>query len=48
LQAQFAHSVESLVKEKPSLCDMDRALEVQQVIEAAYESDRTGKLVKVT
>jgi predicted dehydrogenase len=36
------------VKEKPSLCDMDRALEVQQVIEAAYESDRTGKLVKVT
>jgi predicted dehydrogenase len=47
LQAQFAHCVEALVKEKPSLCDVDRALDVQKVIEAAYQSDRTGKVVKV-
>jgi predicted dehydrogenase len=47
LQAQFAHCVHALLKGEPSLCDVDRALDVQKVIEAAYESDRTGKVVQV-
>ena len=47
LEVQFAHCVDALLKKKPSLCDMDRALDVQRVIEAAYESDRTGKVAKV-
>lgn len=47
LEAQFAHCVRALQRKEPSLCDMDRALEVQKVIEAAYQSDATGKVVKV-
>jgi len=47
LEAQFAHCVDALLKKKPSLCDMDRALDVQRVIEAAYQSDRMKRIVKV-
>ncbi len=47
LEAQFAHCVNALQKGEPSLCDVDRALDVQRVIEAAYESDRTGKVARV-
>jgi len=47
LDAQFAHCVRALQRKEPSLCDMDRALDVQKVIEAAYRSDATGKVVAV-
>lgn len=47
LEAQFSHCVGALLREEPSLCDTDRALDVQEVIEAAYESDRTGEVAKV-
>lgn len=47
LEAQFAHCVGALRREEPSLCDMDRALEVQKVIEASYQSDRTGEVVRI-
>lgn len=47
LEVQYAHCVRALQRGEPSLCDMDRALDVQKVIEAAYESDRKGEVVKV-
>ncbi|OGV74440.1 MAG: hypothetical protein A3K19_05505 [Lentisphaerae bacterium RIFOXYB12_FULL_65_16] len=47
LAAQFAHCVKALRAGKPSLCDPDRALEVQKVIEAAYRSDAAGEVVRV-
>ena len=47
LEAQFAHCVRALAKGEPSLCDADRALEVQKVIEAAYRSDATGRVVRI-
>jgi predicted dehydrogenase len=47
LQAQFAHCTRALTRGEPSLCDMERALEVQKVIEAAYESARTGQVARI-
>jgi len=47
LEAQFAHCVEALRTGNPSLCDMDRALDVQAVITAAYQSDASGQVVAV-
>lgn len=47
LEAQFAHCVRALQRDEPSLCDVGRALEVQKVIEAAYESDRIGRPVAI-
>lgn len=47
LKEQFAHCVHALRKEEPSLCDVEQALRIQKVIEAAYKSDRSHKIVKV-
>ena len=47
LEAQFAHCIRALAKGEPSLCDMGPALDVQKVIEAAYQSDQTGQVVRV-
>ncbi|HSU66891.1 MAG TPA: Gfo/Idh/MocA family oxidoreductase, partial [Tepidisphaeraceae bacterium] len=47
LEAQLAHCIEALQTGKPSLCDTDRALDVQAVIEAAYQSDASGQVVAV-
>ncbi|MDP6355270.1 MAG: hypothetical protein QF473_09230, partial [Planctomycetota bacterium] len=47
LKAQFNHCMRALTRSEPSLCDMNRALGVQKIIDAAYESDRTGTVVRV-
>jgi predicted dehydrogenase len=47
LEAQFAHCARALTKAEPSLCDVERALDVQKVIEASYESARTGQVARV-
>ena len=47
LKAQFNHCMRALTRSEPSLCDMNRALGVQKIIDAAYESDRTGTVARV-
>lgn len=47
LKTQFAHCVKALRSGSPSLCDIEQALEVQTVIEAAYRSDKEKTAIEI-